>query len=120
MEDLSIIQATYDLIVWFVPLLNRLPRDHKFLLGDRIATGLYDVLECLIDAQYAGIKVAKLQALNPKLSILRRQTRLPLDFGLIEKKRSEYATVFSEMVWESPSSRAAPLFLQGSHNGWRM
>jgi hypothetical protein len=27
--ELPIIQATMDLIQWFVPLLNRLPRDHR-------------------------------------------------------------------------------------------
>ena len=59
MEDLSIIQKTYDFIVWFVPILNRLPRDHKFLLGDRIIAGLYDLLENLTDAQYAKVKVPK-------------------------------------------------------------
>jgi hypothetical protein len=31
MQDLPIIQKTYDLIKWYVPILNRLPRDHKFL-----------------------------------------------------------------------------------------
>jgi len=39
MQDLPIIQKTYDLIKWYVPILNRLPRDHKFLLGDRILLG---------------------------------------------------------------------------------
>jgi hypothetical protein len=28
MPDLPIIQKTYDLIRWYVPILNRLPRDH--------------------------------------------------------------------------------------------
>lgn len=28
--ELPVIQHTYDLILWFVPILNRLPRDHKF------------------------------------------------------------------------------------------
>ena len=28
-------KKTYDLIKWYVPILNRLPRDQKFLLGDR-------------------------------------------------------------------------------------
>jgi formylglycine-generating enzyme required for sulfatase activity len=35
MQELSIIQKTYDLIKWYVPILNRLPRNHKFMLGDR-------------------------------------------------------------------------------------
>ena len=42
--ELPIIQATMDLIQWFVPLLNRLPRDHLFALGDRLVQGLYDLL----------------------------------------------------------------------------
>ena len=41
-KELPIIQKTYDLIQWYVPLLNRLPRDHKFALGDRVVGGLYD------------------------------------------------------------------------------
>ena len=31
MSELPVIQKTYDLIKWYVPILNRLPRDHKFL-----------------------------------------------------------------------------------------
>ncbi len=39
--ELPIIQKTYDLIIWYVPHLNRLPRDHKFTLGNRLIEGLY-------------------------------------------------------------------------------
>ena len=59
--ELPIIQATMDLIQWFVPLLNRLPRDHRFALGDRFVHGLYDLLEGLVAARYA---TAKLDASN--------------------------------------------------------
>ncbi len=31
--ELPIIEATLDLIRWFIPLLNRLPRSHKFVLA---------------------------------------------------------------------------------------
>ena len=34
--ELPIIQATMDLIPWFVPLLNRLPRDHHYKHGARL------------------------------------------------------------------------------------
>jgi len=29
--ELPIIQKNYDAILWFMPFLNRLPRDHKFI-----------------------------------------------------------------------------------------
>jgi hypothetical protein len=54
MQELPIIQKTYDLIKWYIPILNRLPRDHRFALGDRMVKGLYDLLEGLIQARYAG------------------------------------------------------------------
>ena len=90
-QDLPIIQKTYDLIKWYVPLLNKLPRDHKFGLGNRTISGLYELLEGLIEARYATEKLERLRGLNTKLDILRYQTRLLLDFQLMSGRRYEYA-----------------------------
>ena len=91
-SELPIVQKTYDLIKWYVPILNRLPKDHKFGLGDRMVAALYDLLEGLIAARYARNKVALLQPLSGKLDILQYQTRLLLDFELVEVRRYEYAS----------------------------
>jgi hypothetical protein len=91
MTELPIIQKTYDLIQWYVPILNRLPRDHRFNLGDRIITELYTMLEELIAARYATRKLDLLKSLNTKLDILRYQTRLLLDFHLVSAQRYEHA-----------------------------
>jgi hypothetical protein len=88
--DLPIIQKTYDLIKWYVPLLNQLPRDHKFQLGDRMVAGLYALLESLIVVRYQRHKLPQLQALNSKLEVLRYQTRLLLDFGLFSQRRYQH------------------------------
>jgi 23S rRNA-intervening sequence protein len=90
MNELPIIQKTYDLVKWYVPILNRLPKDHKFNLGDRIISKLYDFLDQLIVAQYTKEKLIALESLNPNLTILRYQTRLLLDFSLISDQRYEY------------------------------
>jgi hypothetical protein len=68
--ELPIIQATMDLIQWFVPLLNRLPRDHRFALGDRLVQGLYDLLEGLVVARYATAKLERLEPLNARLDLV--------------------------------------------------
>jgi len=94
-KELAIIQRTYDLIKWYVPILNRLPKDHKFTLGDRMINRLYDLLEDLLKAKYAKQKLEKLQAINLQLDLIRYQTRLLLDFELISLKRYEY---ISEMI----------------------
>jgi hypothetical protein len=91
-EELPIIQKTYDLIKWYVPILHRLPRDYRFTLGDRMIIGLYSLLEELIQARYAREKVSRLRMVNSKLDILRHQTRLLLDFELMQAKRYEFAS----------------------------
>jgi len=91
MNDLPVIQKTYDLVQWYIPILNRLPRDQKFALGDRIIAGLYDLLEGLVAARYARERVRRLETLNGKLDVLRYQSRLLLDFRLIEAKRYQHA-----------------------------
>jgi hypothetical protein len=30
-RELPIIQKTYDLVKWYVPILNKLPREHKLV-----------------------------------------------------------------------------------------
>ncbi|MEM9008794.1 MAG: diversity-generating retroelement protein Avd [Cyanobacteria bacterium P01_F01_bin.86] len=90
MEELPIIQKTYDLIKWYVPILNRLPKNHKFILGKRMTSGLYDFLEQLIKARYERQKITRLENLNSRLDILRYQTRLLLDFQQMDAQRYGY------------------------------
>ncbi len=92
MSELPIIQKTYDLLKWYIPILNCLPRNHRFALGNRIVNNLYDLLEGLIRARYArSDKLSHLQSLNTQLDILRYQTRLLYDFQLFSSKRYQYA-----------------------------
>lgn len=92
MDDLPVIQKTYDLIKWTVPILNKLPRDFKFLLGDRIITSLYDLLDNLIIARYRKDKILILENLNSTVDILRYQIRLLHDFEKFSITRYEYFT----------------------------
>ncbi|MEM6838615.1 MAG: diversity-generating retroelement protein Avd [Cyanobacteria bacterium P01_C01_bin.120] len=89
-QELPIIQKTYDLIKWYVPVLNKLPRDHRFQLGDRMIAALYDLLESLILVRYQRNKLPQLQAVNSKLDVLRYQTRLLMDFDLLSHQRYQY------------------------------
>ncbi|MBR8829073.1 MAG: diversity-generating retroelement protein Avd [Gomphosphaeria aponina SAG 52.96 = DSM 107014] len=114
MKELSIIQKTYDLIKWYVPLLNRLPRNHKFLLGDRIISGLYDLLDGLILARYSREKQPILEKLNALLDVLRYQSRLLKDFGLIKVERYEYA---SQLITEIGQELGGWIKQQSSRRG---
>jgi len=90
-EELPIIQKTYDLTKWYVPILNRLPRSYKFTLADRMINELYDLLSDLVMARYAQEKLVYLESVNCKLDILRYQTRLLFEFRAVAVHRYEYA-----------------------------
>ncbi|MBS1787615.1 MAG: diversity-generating retroelement protein Avd [Acidobacteria bacterium] len=90
--ELPVIQKTYDLILWYVPILQRLPRDHRYTLGDRMIESLYLMLEELITARYAREKLELLQTINVRLERTRYQTRLLLDFKQMDSNRYLYAT----------------------------
>ncbi|AUB35960.1 hypothetical protein COO91_01853 [Nostoc flagelliforme CCNUN1] len=81
-----------------MPIIERLPKIHKFSLGDRIINQLYDLLEGLIKAKYAKNKLPQLESLNTELDILRYQTRMLLDFNKISVERYEYAIKLLEAV----------------------
>jgi hypothetical protein len=68
MQELSIIQKTHDFIKWYIPILNRLPRNHRFHLGPRIINRIYELLEGLIESKFANNKLPKLESLNVSLS----------------------------------------------------
>ena len=92
MDELPIIQKTYDLITWYIPHINKMPRTHKFVLGDRLQNALYDLLEGLIRARYDRNRLLILEGLNATLDIIRFQTRLCLQFELITTQRYEFAS----------------------------
>lgn len=92
MNELPIIQKTYDLIKWYIPILNRLPRNHRFSLGERLINNLYNLLEQLIRARFSKTdRLSRLQEINTQLDIIRYQTRLLYDFELMGASRYEYA-----------------------------
>jgi hypothetical protein len=78
--------------MWYVPLLQKLPRDHRFTLGERLIAKLYDLLEGFIRCRYAREKLSLLQSLNTELELVRYQTRLLKDFQLIDARRYGHAS----------------------------
>ena len=50
-EELTVITKVYDLILWSCHHTSRFPRNHRFVLGERIERNLYELLETLSDEQ---------------------------------------------------------------------
>ena len=51
-DELPIISAFYDFILWLVPKMSKFPREHRFTLGQRMERLLYEILEKLIRAKF--------------------------------------------------------------------
>src|SRR5438045_8449438 len=78
-EELVVITKTYDLILWSCNHTGKFPRNHRFVLGERIERNLYDLLEILIRAKYTRQRQELLEQANLVLETLRSQIRLATD-----------------------------------------
>ena len=97
-EELSVITKTYDLVLWFVPIIGRFPRAHRFVLGERMERNLYDLLETLLRAKYQGSRQGLLADANMILEILRFQCRMAKDLDLMNAKRYGHVSGLIEEI----------------------
>ncbi len=91
-RELDAIQKVYDFIKWVAPIINRFPRDQKFMVGDRLMNHWYDLLEILIEAKYSP-KITRIELLhkaNIKLEQIRFIHRLLKDNNMWNLKRHKF------------------------------
>ena len=70
---------------------RQFPRNHRFVLGERIERNLYDVLELLIRAKYTKYRQELLDQANLILEILRFQMRLAKDLQCLKVESYGFA-----------------------------
>src|SRR5262245_65793837 len=80
-EELVVITKTYDLILWSCHHTGKFPRNHRFVLGERIERNLYDLLETLIRAKYTRQRQELLDQANLLLQIRHFQMQQPSPFA---------------------------------------
>lgn len=95
MEKLLIFQKTYDLVVWLYHLLNKLPRNHRPILGQQIHTLALQILIGIIQANShkdSKLRKAQQQKISQDLDTLRILIRLTKDVKLMSIKQYTFAT----------------------------
>ena len=85
-DELPIIRTFYDFALWLIPHIGKFPRDHRFVLGERMEGQLYAILENLIRAKYTAARRAILAQVNLDLEILRFHVRLAKDLRCLPLK----------------------------------
>jgi hypothetical protein len=81
----AVVLKAYGLLKYAIPLLSKLPRDQKYVLGDRVEVRILEVLENIILAYYSprAEKGPILQRVNIQLEQLRYLVRLLHDMQYI-------------------------------------
>src|SRR5215469_16288867 len=91
-QELIVITKTYDLILWSCNHTSRFPRNHRFVLGERIERNLYNLLETLIQAKYNKARQRLLEQANLTLELLRFQMRLARDLQCLKVNSYGFAS----------------------------
>ena len=83
-EELPIMKKAYEMALYITPMVEKMPRSHRFTLGDRIVSRVYEFMEVLTMARYSSPKINFLNQGNMLLERLRLLLRLAKDLNMSE------------------------------------
>jgi len=98
------VQAMHELMLWFIPQLDKLPRQRRYTLGARLETGCIDILEVLIEATYGQHKRHVLTQANRKLELLRHLWQLCYELKTISNETYEHGATLCNDLGEQLSA----------------
>lgn len=93
MEDLKILQKTYDMILYANQCLKQFPRSERYALAADIKKSMYKLLRLIITANKRYYKKTTLQDIDIELSVLRAYIRLAADPNL------KYLSIRKYEIW---------------------
>ena len=89
-DNYPIIVKTYQLTLWYIQKIEKLPKNHKFTLGQRIQNILLDLLLFYTQAVYIKNKKELLAKANLSIESLRILTRLLNDLNILSQENKRY------------------------------
>lgn len=94
-EKATIIAKHEDFLVYIIPLLSNFPKNHKFLLADRIENHLLDILNLFIEAYYKSRQAKKdyLAKANIEIEKTRHLVRLCYNLKIFTHKQYQHISV---------------------------
>ena len=90
------VQDCHTLVIWLIPLLDNFPRNRRFTLGERLESGLLEILELLVEAAYVKNKRDLLKRANSRLAVIRHLWRMAHELKTIPANRYEYGAKLME------------------------
>ncbi len=90
LEDLIIYQKVYDLVLWIYPLINKFPKNQRFILGQQLENTLLEILKNIIQANQERNKLETLKQTSIELDKFRILYRLAKDLRFMNIKQYEF------------------------------
>jgi len=87
MGSLVLYQRYYDLMMYSFPIVNRFPRDQRFVLGQQIQNQMLEIGKMIVHANKLKQKKGKLYEIDVELEKLRLLIRMAKDLGLMSIKK---------------------------------
>lgn len=84
------VQSCHELLLWLIPQLDKFPRIRRFTLGERIESGVLEVLESLVEAAYTRNKDTSLRRANLKLEVVRHLWRVAHELKVTATRQYEH------------------------------
>jgi hypothetical protein len=76
---------------WLLQIVEKLPRNHKFLLGDRMQTAVMNLMMAVVEATYTKDRAALLRGAQMNIEKLRFLFRLANHAGIVSHDNYEHA-----------------------------
>lgn len=89
MEELKILQKTYDMLQYLYQTVQQYPKAEKYALAADTKTAAYELLRLLITANKRYHKKTTMQDADIQLDVLRHLIRLGKDLGIMPTKKFE-------------------------------
>lgn len=86
----QVVQSCHEVLLWLIPQLDKFPRVRRFTLGERLETGLIEVLELLVEAAYTRNKDTPLRRANLRLEVVRHLWRLAHELKVMATRQYEH------------------------------
>lgn len=86
----KVVHDTRELLLWMIPHLDKLPKNRRYTLGEKLENRLLTIMETLVAAAYAGNKRSQLIQANLDLEVARQLWRLCYDFKGLSSKSYEH------------------------------
>lgn len=90
MNDYPIVVKSYQFVLWYIKKIEKLPKNHRFTLGEKIQNECLELLMILTETIYSKNKKVLLTQANKHIEKLRILTRLLFDLALISSDNKRF------------------------------